>query len=248
MIRTLIIDDEQHCINTLINHLKNYDNYEICAVAKNIEDAIELTEFIKPNLIFLDINLGSKTGFDYLNAIYPKINFDIIFTTAYNNHAIEAIRFSAIDYLLKPISASELQNALSQAESEISKRELLTRLQSLEYNMKNKLKSDKFIHISTLQTVYKISTKDILYLKSENNYTDFYLTDANKITASKTLKYYDELLSGSHFFRVNKSFLINTEHIKTYQKRSRKLILSDNTRVIVAFRRQKDFIAGHFAK
>ncbi|MDT7828968.1 LytTR family DNA-binding domain-containing protein [Pricia sp. S334] len=248
MIKTLIIDDEQHCINVLVNYLKKYDAYHICAATKTLEEAVELTASMQPDLVFLDIDLGNGTGFDYLEAVRPNIAFSIIFTTAYDSYAVKAIKFSALDYLLKPIDHNELHTALQKVESTLSKRERFKQLESLEHNAKHETMGNKFIHIFTTGMCHKINTKDIVYLKSDNSYTEFYLEDKPKVTASNTLKYYAELLEESHFYRINKSYLVNTQRIENYRRQSRELILDDRTILTVAVRRQKEFLTDIFKK
>jgi two-component system LytT family response regulator len=246
MINTLIIDDEQHSINAIENLLKNKSGYRICETAKTVENAIELTRTLKPDLVFLDIVLGKKTGFDFLNAFLPKINFDVIFTTAYNAYAVKAFEYSALHYLLKPIDKEEFDTALSRMENKISQQEHLERLLSFEYNFGHP-DGYKFIHLSTLNNYYKINSKEILYVESDSNYSNFYLINGRKITTSKTLKYYTQILSESHFYKVSKSYMVNIEQIKTYKKKSRELIMSNDFIISVAIRRQKDFVKAVFS-
>ena len=245
MIKALIIDDEQHSINAITNLLSHHRNYEICGTAKTIKEAVKLTQFLNPDLVFLDIVLGDETGFDYLTSLAENINFDIIFITGYNNFAIKAFEFSALHYLLKPIGKEDFDVALSRMNYKVSQKEKYQRLLSLEYNLEDS-GGYKFIHLSTMDSYHKISTKDILYLQSDSNYTNFQLTGKRKITTSKTLKYYFNLLKESHFFKVSKSYVVNIEQIKTYKKRSKELVMSDNTIIPVAVRRQKDFVKAVF--
>lgn len=244
MIKVLIVDDEQHCITAVLNLIKNKGDYSICGTAKTVEEAIELTVLLKPDLVFLDIVLGSKTGFDYLNTFLPKIDFDIIFTTAYNTYAVKAFEYSALHYLLKPIELHDFNNALSRMADKISQKERLDRLSSFEHNYNNE--EFKFLHLATLNRYYKINTKKILYIKADSNYSDFFLVNQKSITTSKTLKHYTNILCDSHFYKVNKSHLVNVEQIKNYRRKSRELIMSDNTIISVSIRRQKEFVKTVF--
>ncbi|MFL1013234.1 LytR/AlgR family response regulator transcription factor [Flavisericum labens] len=246
MIKALIIDDEQHAINALADHLKPYSDYTICGTAKTLEEAIALTKKTQPNLVFLDVVLGSKTGFDYLNAFTPTINFDVIFTTAYNKYAAKAFKFSALHYLLKPINADDFKDALSRVEDKITQQEHLERLKSLEHNFNNP-NGYKCIHLPTSSGAFKVESKHILYIKSESNYADFFLTDERKILISKTLKYCTELLEESHFYRVHKSYLINTKQMKAYNKKTGIVTMNDGTPISVAVRKQKDFFETYFS-
>jgi len=246
MMNILIIDDEQHAIDVLTNHLKSYTDYKICGAAKTVKQAIRLTNEFQPNLVFLDIVLDTETGFDYLNTFLPDINFNVIFITAYNNYAVKAFEYSALHYLLKPIDTDKLHDAILRFKDKIVIEDNLQRLQSLEHNIKYP-EGYKWIHIATMGKRHRINTKDVLYIKSDSNYTNFHLKDNSKITTSKTLKHYTELLEGSHFYKVHKSFLVNVELIKSYDKKRNKLILADNTAITVAARRRKEFIKSFFS-
>lgn len=247
MIKTLIIDDEQHAIDAIVNHLNSYKDYAICGKAKTVEEAIELTHKHQPDLVFLDIVLGNKTGFDYLNALLPNIHFTIVFTTAYNKYAVKAFEYSALHYLLKPIDHNRFKEALTRVYTVIDTQEKLERLKSCEYNMKQ-VNKYKRIHIPTSEKDYKLSSKNILFLKADSNYTHFHLVDNTKITVAKTLKYFTEILEGSHFFKVHKSYLVNLEQIKDYAKKTGVLTMTDETKIMVAVRRQATFVKLFFSK
>jgi two-component system LytT family response regulator len=246
MLKTLIIDDEQRAINGVVHHLKAHPDYTICGTAQTVDEAIELTTKLQPDLVFLDIVLGTKTGFDYLNHFYPNINFHIIFTTAYDEYAVRAFEYSALSYLLKPLDSEKFKEALLKMNTIIAEKETLERLRSLEYNFKREAKY-KYIHISTIERHYKIKSKDILFLKSDSNYTHFYLKNGTRIITTKTLKYYTELLKESHFFKAHKSYFVNTEEIKSYRKKSGELIMNNGTSLTVAVRRQKELIERFFS-
>ena len=246
MIKTLIVDDEQHSINAVESLLRDNENYIVCGFAKTVEKAVELTHALKPDLVFLDIILGRKTGFDYLNEFLPNFNFDVIFTTGYNEYAVKAFEYSALHYLMKPIEQNDFQDALSRMDAKISQQERLDKLSSLEYNFEQS-NGYKFIHIATTDSYHKIHSKRILYVEADSNYTNFYLTSGKKITTSRTLKYYTNLLKGSHFFKVSKSFIVNIEQIKTFKRKSRELIMNDDSIITVAIRRQTEFIKTVFA-
>lgn len=246
MIKALIIDDEQHSINAVSNLLKGNKDYTICGHAKSVEKAVQLTKEVKPDIVFLDIVLGTKTGFDYLNAILPNINFDVIFTTGYNKYAVRAFEYSALHYLMKPIDKREFQHALSRMNAKVSQQERLERLNSLEYNFVQS-NEYKFIHLSTAESYHKIHSKKVLFVEADSNYSNFYLISGKKITTTKTLKYYTELLKESHFFKVSKSHIVNIEQIKSFKRKSRELIMNDNSTIPVAVRRQADFIKRVFA-
>lgn len=240
MIKTLIIDDEQHAIDAIVDHLKAYQDYSICGTAESVEKATQLTKILKPDLVFLDIVLGTKTGFDYLNAFLPKIDFNIIFTTAYDNYAVKAFEYSALHYLLKPIDPDKFKQALLRVDNTLEIQKYIERLQALEHNMDDS-KNYKIIYISTTEKNYRINTKNILFLNSDSNYTHFHLIDGTRITVSKTLKYYSKILEDSHFFKAHKSYLVNLEQVKAYDKKISKIIMNDETKINLAVRRQKEF-------
>ena len=246
MINVLIIDDEQHAIDVLKNQLKYFKDYKICGSAQTVTDAIKLTKLLEPDLVFLDVEINTETGFDYLNAFMPEINFDIIFTTAYDNYAVRAFEYSAMHYLLKPIDIDLLKESLLRSKAKRAKEDHLERLQSLEHNIETS-NDDKWIHLTTTEKRYKINTKNILYIESESNYSYFHLKDETKILTSKTLKYYTKLLEDSHFYKAHKSFLVNTNCIKSYDKKRGNLIMDNATVISVAVRRRKDFVNRFFS-
>ena len=241
MIDVLIVDDEQHCINAVGDQLSVYKQYTICGTAKTVEEAVAITKEKQPKLVFLDIILGDKTGFDYLNIFMPRLSFDVIFTTAYNEYAVKAFEFTALHYLLKPIDAKHFLTALSRLEEKISQTEYLERMLSLEYNLKRN-HSDKFIHLRTTDIIKKVNTDEILFLKADSNYTVFHLDSGEKKTSSKTLKHYAQNLKDLPFYKVSKSYLVNTNKINFYKKKTRQLyMMTEDEPITVAVRRHKDF-------
>lgn len=245
MIKTLIVDDERHCINAVEILFHQKSGYTICAVATSVKEAIALTNLHRPNLVILDIVLGDGSGFDYLNAFFPRIDFNIIFTTAFNVFAVQAFKYSALHYLLKPLQTKEFDDALLRMQDKVNNKNQLERLLSLQYNYKAE-NVYRFIHLSSLDNFEKIYSKDIIFLKADNNYTTFYLSNGKKRTISKTMKFYSELLKSSHFYRISKSCIVNVEKIKTYNKKTYQLILQNGTIVKVAVRRHSQFIKTVF--
>jgi two-component system LytT family response regulator len=241
MINVLIVDDEQHCINAVKDKLLPYKKYAICGMAKTVEDAVLITKLKQPKLVFLDIEIGTKTGFDYLKEFMPNLSFDVVFVTAYNQYAVKAFEFSALHYLLKPIDVDDFSVAISRLEEKITQEEYRERMLSLEHNLKL-ANENKFIHIKTTEFIGRVKTDDILYLKSDSNYTIFQMVNGKRIVSAKTLKYYTGLLKNHQFFRVNKSYLINVNEIKMYRRKSREILMNNGTVIIVAVRKLKDFL------
>jgi len=242
MLQSIIIDDEEHCSNRLIDLLTEHTNLITNqACFSNIVDAKKGIESLKPDLIFLDIELNESTAFDFLKSL-KTINFQIIFTTAYNQYAIEAIKFSAFDYLLKPIDSIELSETLNRLQS-ASNNNLPLQLNALFHNTESNKKSDKKIIIPTEKETHFLHISEIIRCQSDGNYTHFFLSDDKTILTSKTLKYFEELLPKTEFFRTHQSHLINLRHIKKFINGTNAyVIMDDNSEVTIAKRRKMEFI------
>ena len=244
MIKVLIIDDEQHCIDRLTKLLyPSHDNIlEIAGTALTVEEGIEKITLLKPDLIFLDVQIGDKTGFDLLRSL-PEITFAIIFTTAYEKFAIQAIKFSAIDYLLKPIDDADLNAAVLKFINEHSQKLTARKIDILLDNTKDKKGLPKKIIVPTVSGFEFLEIADIIRCQSDINYTTIYLKDKHKLVVAKTLKEFEELLGAHAFFRVHNSHLVNLNFIKSYNKgKGGSVILTDGTEIEVSFRRKDDFL------
>ncbi len=244
MITSLIIDDEQHCIDRLANLLlpSHEKLVEIAGTATNIEDGIKAITLLKPDLIFLDVQIHEKTGFDLLRAL-PEINFAIIFTTAFEKFAIQAIKFSAIDYLLKPIDDTDLNTAVLKFMNEHSQKMTAQKIELLLHNTQSKKNIPRKMIVPTVSGFEFLEIADIIRCQSDINYTTIYLKDKHKLVVAKTLKEFEELLGEHAFFRVHNSHLINLNCIKTYNKgKGGSVILTDGTEIEVSSRRKDDFI------
>jgi len=191
-----------------------------------------------PDLVLLDIKMNDGTGFDLLKKLDP-VDFKVIFITAYNQYAIKAIKFSALDYLLKPIDPDELVEAVNKTEKLVLK-ELHTQLNLLEDNLLNKDNSRKKIILKTLNKIHLVKIEDITYCESEGGYTTFYLTGGKKILVSNTLKFYDEMLNEYGFFRAHKSYLINLIHIDRFENTDGGTIVLNNEIKLPVASRKKD--------
>lgn len=244
MIKALIIDDEEHCIEVLEKLLAaNEGNLvEVSGRAKTVRDGIESIARLEPDLVFLDMQIGEKTGFDLLRAL-PEINFEIIFTTAFEKFALQAIKFSALDYLLKPIDGDELNTAIMKL---LNKKSKIKTADKIDLLLQNTQKSDelfKKIIVPTFSGFEFMDIRDIIRCESESNYTTIYVKDKQKIVVSKTLKDFEEMLRDYHFFRVHNSHLINLDYIRRYRKgKGGSVILMDGTEIDVSTRRKDDFL------
>lgn len=243
MLKVIIIDDEQHCvdrINKLLNqHKKTIDIVEICT---NVKDAKIAIESIKPDVIFLDIHLHEKTGFDLLKQ-FTTIDFEIIFTTAFDSYAINAFKFSALDYLLKPIDEDELNNTIKKIKDKVSLKDVSKKVEVLFHNLEEKTNQVKKIAVPTLEGLTFIKVTEIVRCQSDVNYTHIFLEGNKKITVAKTLKHFEDLLEPYNFFRTHNSHLINLSFVEKYVKgKGGYVLMSDRTHIEVAVRRKEGFI------
>jgi two-component system LytT family response regulator len=242
MIKTLIIDDEQHCIDSLIGLINRYEDvFNVVGVFKNIEDAVDATNNLKPELVFLDVKLGNQTGFDYLRKI-EKITFNTVFTTAHEAYAVSAFKFSAIDYLLKPIDAGDFNLAVIKIKEKMLLSNIKDQIDALMYNISVD-DTLKRISIATSEGYIFLEVSDIMYCKADVNYTHIFTRNGEKITTSKTLKIFEDLLKESNFFRVHNSYLINLVYVKKYSKgKGGYVTMIDDSVIDVSIRRKDTFL------
>ena len=225
MIRSIIIDDEEKSRKLLVNLLDLYcDNVEVLSLADSVDSGLRAIREHHPDLIFLDIVMPDGDGFSLLSKL-EKINFEVIFTTAYGEYAIKALRENALDYLLKPIDVEELQNSVKRAIKTITQKpadiesefgDKLANLLEKYYTLN--IHVDK-IGIPNQNGLTFISINDIAMCKAEGNYTEIYFVDSStKEVVSKTLKEFEKLLKSYNFLRVHRSYLINLNNIKEYHR------------------------------
>lgn len=249
-ITALLIDDEANSRQAIKNLLGQLcPDVLIAGEAKNAAQGIEMILSLKPQLIFLDIQMPGKTGFDMLASL-EKIDFDIIFTTAYHEYAVKAFRFSAIDYLLKPIDPDDLLAAVNKAKEKQSPAspgqvDLLKQLwQQLSAGQSTQSKNQK-LALATQEGIHLAEVKDIVWCESLGSYTKFYLATGEKLITSRIIKEYEEILTDYDFFRVHQSYIINLHHVKKYVKGDGGQVwMSDGTEVEVARRRKDEFLTA----
>lgn len=243
MIKAIIIDDEMHCIRRLEYILADAVNsIELCGAFQSVETGLTAIKQLKPQLVFLDVEIDNQTGFDLLKQL-PAINFDVIFTTGYDKYAVEAFKFSAIDYLLKPVDEEDLYKAVSKLQEKISVKETAKKFESLFYNLHATNNASKKICVPVVNGIEFIAVSDIIRCESLINYTTIFLKDRQKLTVSKTLKEFEELLMDYNFFRIHKSHLINLGYIKSYHKGTGgSVIMTDGSEVEVSVRKKDDFL------
>ncbi len=243
MVSAIIIDDEKKCISLLQHLIYNHcPLVNVVGTAENAEQGLLLIKQAKPDLVFLDIEMPDKTGFELLASL-AEINFKVIFTTAYNHYAIKAIRFSALDYLLKPIDLDELKNALGRLEGRKNLKDAPLPIDILVNNIKTPGHGFSRITLSTQDGLVVLHVNEILYCEASGSYTFFYLKNGEKLTISKTLKEYDELLGEFQFFRIHNSYLVNLNEVKKYIKgEGGSVIMSNGDEVFVSKRRKDAFL------
>ncbi|XLS28495.1 LytR/AlgR family response regulator transcription factor [Flavobacteriaceae bacterium M23B6Z8] len=211
--KTLIVDDEINGRETLALLIDQHcPELQLVGMASNLEEAESLILNMAPTLVFLDIKIGTQTIFELLNKL-PRIHFEIIFITAYENYAIDAIRFMAIDYLLKPVDISQLKEAVHRASVNYQKKNSQLQLQTLMDNLQQKDNSRHRIALATTDSYEFVLVEDILYCIAEGSYTRFVLVNEGERFVSRHLKYYEKLLTGYQFFRSHQSCLLNLKHI-----------------------------------
>ncbi len=237
MISIAVIDDEPKARDAIINLLAlSPVDLTIAGEADSVESAFEMINLQSPDLVLLDIDLPDGTGFDLLKK-FAAIHFKVIFITAHQEHAIRAFKYSAVDYILKPITAGGLFSAIEKAAEEISKQETVLKLGTLLSNLE-KLKK---IVLKTAESIHIINVSQIIRCEADVNYTTFFLQEGEKLLVSKSLKEYDELLGQAGFFRTHQSHLVNLDHILRYDKMDGGyLVMDDNSAVPVAVRKKDE--------
>jgi two-component system LytT family response regulator len=244
-IKTILVDDEPRGLSALQRLLEfNCPEIEIIGLCSSADEAKEKITELKPELVFLDIAMPEKNGFDLLNDIDP-IRFEIIFVTAHDDFMLQAFRFSAVDYLLKPVENNLLVDAVNRAAARIEEKTSGDALETLLYNIRQKDGAQKMkICITSLKGFQVVSLSDILYCEASSNYTNFHFTNRTVICASKPIHEYEELLADSNFIRIHKSSVINLEHVKEYIRgEGGTVVLSNGQRLEVSRRKKDAFIS-----
>lgn len=242
MIGGVIIDDEtksREVLKFLLNELEQ--KITVIGEANSVKTGKKLIEDMQPEVVFLDVEMLDGTGFNLLEEL-SEINFKLIFITAYDNYAIQAFKYSAIDYILKPVDTDELEDAVSRVVK------LIDEETSNKYQVKallNNINSDskRQIAVSSANKINIINEEDIVCLLADGNYTEVIVVNDSKIISTKPLKYFNSIFdSHGDFFRVSKSSIVNKKSIKSFDKSSNTILLSNGSSLEVSRRRKKDFI------
>lgn len=238
MLRTIIIDDEAHQRLVIERMVKTYcPKLKVVSQADSVQSGFTAIQEHKPDLVLLDIQLGDGTGFDLLNN-FQTIDFKIVFITAYDQFALKAFRFSALDYLLKPLDPDDLVRAVAKI-SEVGQQDFHVQLANLKEHLDSAERDQKKIIIKTHNHIHLVPVNEILYCQSDNNYVTFFLTNKNEIVASANLKDYEEILAGSDFFRVHNSYLVNLKFVRRLEKAQGGFVfLEGDVKIPVAVRKR----------
>lgn len=241
MIRCVIIEDEAKSRETLRGLLKRFcEDVMVCAEAGGVQSGREAIEEHNPDLVFLDIEMPDGSGFRLLEKL-KEINFEIVFTTAFEQFAIKAIRYAALDYLLKPIVPEELVAAVDKVRNLKEKRTNQKQLEVLMSNLNPEALESKKIVLSTSEKIHVVEMDNIIRCESDNYYTHFYFKDGGHLLISKTLKDVENLLQEGNFIRPHKSHLVNTRYIQNFNREKVAITLSDGS-VVPVSRRKKEKI------
>jgi len=243
-LNTIIVDDEEFARSSLYFLLQeNCPEVNICGIAKSVSEARALLQSYNVDLIFLDIAMPGENGFSLIPQA-QEANATVIFTTAYDQYALKAIKANAIDYLLKPIDIEELIAAVEKAVKHQQLNQALHQNTGLK-NLEAELKEQKGINRLTLpsgQGYRLVDVDDIIHIEADSNYSIFHLKNKEKITVSKVLKDYEEILPEERFFRIHKSSIVNLKYVKEYNNKNGLVLLLENgENLVVSRRRASDF-------
>ena len=248
MIRAIILDDEHNSVETLQWKIENF-----CPQVKVIEtfsDPIKGLEWLRSNevdLVFLDIEMPNLSGFDVLEAI-ENVTFDVIFTTAYDQYGIQAVKFSALDYLLKPVRNKELIDAVERFSNRTVKTNPNMQIASLLQNLKSESETGRpeKITLATKESLELVAPEEITYCESDSNYTMVYLADGRKKLISRTLRDFEEMLTRFNFFRPHNSFLVNMNEVREYVKTDGGYIVLKNKQKIPVSKSKRERLMDYF--
>jgi two-component system LytT family response regulator len=235
----LIVDDELQSRSLIKKLLAVHFPNIISDEAETVSNAVEKIQQISPKLVFLDVQMRGETGFDLLDKI-GKSGFEIIFTTAHSEFALKAFRYSALDYLMKPIDANEFKSAVEKAIQRIKNQESQAKQIEFLKELRSNQKTPNKLTVPTAEGFLFLGIADILYCHAVGNYTEFYLANHHKILSSYTLGYYNEILNSHNFFRVHRSYLVNLAHIKMYKKGDGGVLVMNNGDEIEVARSTKE--------
>jgi two-component system, LytTR family, response regulator len=241
-VKAIIIDDEEDAVNFIHSIIKEFcPEIEVVGTAHSVKEGVDTIVKTNPEIVFLDVEMPNGTGFDLLEQ-FNKIDFEVIFITAYNHYAIKAIKYSAVDYILKPINIEELVDAVQKV---IHKRKDTTIKSNYEYLLQNlQSNTPKKLAIPTRIGLEYISTKDIIRIEADRSYSNVFLSGKKKVMVSRNLVEFQELLVSKNFFRCHNSHLVNLDHVKMYSRTDGGfLVMSDETQIPISRSKKDIFVA-----
>ena len=243
MITALLIDDDDNLRAGMKSLLSRYaPEIAIMGEADSVKTGTELLLKTDPQVVFLDIHLGDGSGFDLLEEVNKrgKLNSQIVFITAHEQYAIKAFRFSALDFLLKPVDPDELEKVISKIKNVLVKSDSVAHIDLLLENIRKKVDNFKRIALSTSDGIHLFEISDIIRCESEDNYTKFYIKNNKPVLISKTLKEYEDLLTEHGFERIHQSHLINLAYLKSYIKKDGGyVVMADNSNLPISQRKKE---------
>jgi len=246
MLKIVLIEDEEKILQNIRTVIEKYcSDVEVIGTANSVENSVNLLGKINPDLVLSDINLPDGTSFDILEQL-DEIDFKIIFITAFEEYAIKAIKFSAFDYLVKPLDPKELITTIEKAKKHLKNENANLKLKALLANVRDFSKSLKKIVLKTSDSIYIIDVQDIVRCESDSSYTKFFLKDNRKIMVSKVLKEYVELLKDSGFLRVHKSHLVNLNYIDKFNKADGGFLIMKDSSSVPVSQRKRDTVLNFF--
>jgi len=242
MLKAIIVDDEPHCCKTLDSLLKRYSpEVNVLATCTNGADALKAIQALDPDLVFLDVEMPKMNGFDMLGQL-PSVNFHLIFVTSYDAYALKAIRFSAIDYLLKPVDREELQIAVQKVIKRMQA-PLPGQLKIILEKIQHPASASNKIALPTMEGLQMIAVESIVVCEADDNYTTLILKNNKKIVVSCTLKVIEELLEDHSFIRVHRSFVVNLNEIEKYVKGDGGyLVMSDGSEILISRNKKEELL------
>lgn len=236
--RAVIVDDELHVHSTMGALLQHADKeIQVVGNAQSVAQGIEVIKETRPDLIFLDIHMNDGSGFDLLKALsapYPHV----VFVTAHDEFALDAFRFSAIDYLVKPIDLTELRGAIEKAEERIEMDTFKVQMEILGSNIDGQGFSERIV-LRDSDSVHVIMVRDVLWCSAEGSYTYFHLVNDKKIVVSRNLKEYETLLKSHNFYRIHRSYLINCNHVVRYDKFESNLVFTNDRAIPISIKKDQ---------
>jgi len=244
MIRTVLIDDEIDSIRVLQRLLEGYcPEVSIVGKADGVEMGVHVIQSTKPDLVFLDIEMTHGNAFDLLNQLQP-VEFQVIFVTAFDNYAIRAFKYSAVDYLLKPIDIDDLRASLGRVLQRVQGKTFVDQMETLLYNVETFQLTQQKMAVPTLTGLVFIPIKDIMRFEAKGSYTIVYLASKKNITCARSLKEMEEHLTAQNFVRVHNSWIINTRYLKKYYRgKNSYMEMEDGSTVAISLRKKSDILS-----